>query len=203
MSEISKEDRENARRIYEETGNISEVQRQTGISRPTIRKIMREELWTFHPPFQEESQPFQGTNCVSVQQKAQAEVISIATRQVIENAQTAGLVDQQVDFIEESLKAHGELSAGLLAYAKEILADARSGNYHLPKGHTTAQYAHDVAELIAKAISTSREAAGLKSGQMSSLKSTMADEPIRIEQRKLETVKINVDARGRKIEDAA
>jgi hypothetical protein len=187
--------RKKARDLYESGESIAAVSRATGIRRQTLCKLRDKEGWQVRPSVQVDARTTK-----TVQQRAQAQVIDITTRRVVDEVVDSGIIGMQADLIARTIEEHAVLAAEMVAYAREVIADARAGRIEIPRTQTTADLANAVAGIVARAISISRDVAGLRSGQASTGKSNDSDEPIRIEQRRLETVKIAVDERGRMID---
>jgi hypothetical protein len=193
---LNAETKAEARRRYEGAEPLASIARSLNCHRTSLVRLRNAEGWVVSASVLEVAQV--GAN---VTRRAQAQVIDMATRQVVEQAVESGVVEQTANDLQQSLESHARLSSNLLAFAESVLADARAGNYELPKGQTIAQYANEVAELIAKAIAISRDVAGKRPGQASASQNADSNEPIRIEQRRLEPVKIAVDERGRLLTD--
>ena len=197
MPAPTEEMREKAKELYERTGNLSKVSDEIGIRRATLRAWRDKYNWTVHPTVHVDAQTQKTVHAI-----AQAQVIDIATRKAIERAEESGLIDRQADFIAESLQEHGFISKLMLSYAKKMMEDAIAGKIYPGEKQSVADVFNSVVTGVSKAVASSRDIAGLKAGQISATQTNDNDVPIVVEQRRLDTVKIPVNERGRMIDAA-
>lgn len=198
MSSPNQDAKAEARRVFEETGNISKASNASGIRRATIRAWIKREVWIVHM----DAEGVQPTQAAS--DNIRARVIDFTTRKAIEQVEASGAVAAHVDYVAASLEAHGRAASDLLTYAQELLAQARAGEVYIPKMQSHADFGNALASMVQRAIAISRDVAGLKAGQASAAQGAESEGPIIIEQRRLEPRFIDVDEKGRKIDvDAA
>jgi hypothetical protein len=191
-SSLSPEAQSEARARYERGETLSAIAASIGIDRKVLRRLRNRQGWSVPV-----SVPNVGQLSSTVQRRTQAEVISLAARRGVEQAEASGALQQQANTLEEAFALSGALIADFGNGASETVADWRAGRIDIPKTQTSADLALAVGSVVAKYASMVREAAGRKLGQPTVEQATETSGPIRIEQHKLETVELPVDERGR------
>lgn len=197
------EKREEARRRYESGESISSISREAQIRRATIHYWIRHYGWTIKEVSLSDRQ--KETTIANARNNAFAKVVDIATRQVLEDVQGAHpeAVKAQADLIAECLLEHGGIAQKMLKCASKMMDDLLANRLIPGEKQSVADVFNSVISGVTRAVASSREIAGLKAGQVSAGKGFDLDKAIVIEQRRLDTVEIKVNERGRKIEDVA
>jgi hypothetical protein len=193
-SKLSPEARAEARQRYERGEPLQAIARSLGVDRKVLRRLREREGWAVPV-----SVPDVGQFSSAVQRRTQAEVISLAARRGVEQAEASGALQQQANTLEDAFALSGALIADFGNGASETVADWRAGRIEIPKTQTSADLALAVGSVVARYASMVREAAGRKPGQPTVEQATESNGPIRIEHRRLETVKVAVDEKGREI----
>jgi hypothetical protein len=198
------EKRMEAKRRYENGENISAIGRALELRRATIHYWIKHYGWVSNPEVE-----LTGHQTKTAKERATdrafAEVVDIATRQVVETVQSShpGAVQAQADLIADCLLEHGGIAQKMLKCASKMMDDLLANRIIPGEKQSVADVFNSVISGVTRAVASSRDIAGLRSGQVSTGKGFDIDQAIVIEQRRLETIQIKVDERGRKIEDAA
>jgi hypothetical protein len=193
-----------AKRRYENGDSISSIARHLEIRRATVHNWIRRFAWVSNPQI-----VLTGHQTKTAKERATtrafAEVVDIATRQVVESVQEShpGAVQAQADLIAECLLEHGGIAQKMLKCASKMMDDLLANRIIPGEKQSVADVFNSVISGVTRAVASSRDIAGLRSGQVSTGKGFDIDQAIVIEQRRLETIEIKVNERGRKIEDAA
>jgi hypothetical protein len=187
-----------ARARFERGEPLNRIAKSMGTHNTTLRRLRDAQEWTVQVPVQDVAH-FDST----IQRRTQAEVIELAARRGIEHAEASGLVEKHADLLEDAFTLSGALIADFGKGASETVADWRAGRIEIPKTQTAVDLALAVGGVVAKYASMVREAAGRKPGQATVEQVTDVNAPVRIDQRRLETVRIPVDERGRKLDQEA
>lgn len=158
----SKEAREAARAALKRGESQNAVSKATGIDRKTLRSmIQRENIIPQAIPHIGEAE------AQAVRAETRSNVVSIATRQAVEQLAASGLIDQQADDIAVSLQTHGKISRMMLEYAERMMQDAIDGKVWAGEKQSQADVFNSIVTGVAKAVAASRDIAGLKTGQTS------------------------------------
>ncbi|HET9029255.1 MAG TPA: hypothetical protein VFN49_03690 [Candidatus Aquilonibacter sp.] len=144
---------------YEAGEPVAKLSREFGVRRHTIAEWAKKETWTVHVSVQVDAK--------TVQQRAQSNVIDLASRKAVEQAEADGTIDE----IKESIAAHllATAEADKLAgeYMVDLLEKAKAGAI-TPAASPGEQTIADVAKAVMAAYrtftATVRENAGIKTG---------------------------------------
>jgi hypothetical protein len=148
--------------------SISELEREYGVRRATIRDRAKREGWTVQVTVQVDGVNTGQPLGEVVQKRARANVIDIATKRAIEQIEASGAVDEAAGTIAEELIISRRLALKM-AQAMESFIDGVVAKEYKPSDapatRDMAQFMKDVQGAYKIHLSTIREDAGLKSGQ--------------------------------------
>lgn len=148
------------RAAYESGESVSALSRKYGVRRHTIAARSQREAWTVQPTVQVDTK--------AVQRNAQATVISLATRKVVEQAVADGMVEAVAAELTEALQLHSSIELLMLKFAEDTLKRSlgADGTVPLREGTHTSEAGErkDAMAAAAMAIDKSRELRGKRPG---------------------------------------
>jgi len=192
------EKRQEAKRRYENGESIASISREMEIRRATIHYWIKHYGWIANPNVELTGHQTK-TAVERATARAYAEVIDMTTRQAVTEIQET--VKAQADLIADCLLEHGGIAQKMLKCAGKMMDDLLANRLIPGEKQSVADVFNAVISGVTRAVASSREIAGLRAGQVSTGKGFDIDQAIVIEQRRLETVEIKVNERGRKIEE--
>jgi hypothetical protein len=194
VSQVSTEAISEARRLYEAGGSLHAISRETGLHRATIRKLRDAEAWV-----PGETPQDRGQVADTVKAAIRADVIGLGRKRGIEQVIESGVVEETADLMATILREQGRLVLSVTRSSQDAFRRYEAGEMDPAQ----AIVLRAIVGSATQALAAGRDFAGLKSGQPSTLPRTEGEEPIRIEQRRLETVRIAVDEKGRMLDREA
>jgi hypothetical protein len=147
------------RKAYEAGESVLSLSKRFGIRRPTIDAHRDKETWIVHPTVQ-----MHGEAAKTVQARAQAQVIDIATKRVVEKMEESGALDAHAQAIDTLLQIQAPLYAKAAKLIEKTLDKAIGGTLRLgvTQGETTA--VTDILNALSKFSTETRKGAGLRDG---------------------------------------
>lgn len=147
------------REKFEQGAAVAALSREYDIRRATIAARAKREAWTVQPTVHMDS-----VTQKAVQQTAQAKVIDIASRRVIEQMEQSGALAEQVRAIDALLQMQVPLYAKAAKLIDATLDRAISGDLKLgvTQGETTAL--SDLLGALSKFSKDTRTGAGIREG---------------------------------------
>ena len=192
------EKRQEAKRRYENGESIAGISREMEIRRATIHNWIKNYGWVANPNVELTGHQTK-TAVERATARAYAEVIDMTTRQAVTEIQEnhSEAVKAQADLIADCLLEHGGIAQKMLKCAGKMMDDLLANHLIPGEKQSIADVFNAVISGVTRAVASSRDIAGLRAGQVSNGKGFDIDQAIVIEQRRLETVEIKVNERGR------
>lgn len=183
------------RAAYEAGDTIVALSERFGVRRQTIQQRRDREAWTVRPTVQMDG------DARTVQRRAQAQVIDIGTRRAVEQLESSGVIKVISEAAVDELRATSQASKLAAEYTLEMLRRAVNGEIQpamSPGEQTEADVARSVLMAYNLFTKTVRENAGIRPGT-ATVDERPASSGITIKHQRIETVKVAVDERGRKL----
>ena len=164
---LSAEQWQQVRKRWEAGASEASLAREFGVDRETVRRRRRREAWM------PQAMPQLGRHeAEAIHQRATAEVIDMATRQVVDSAIENGTVSKIAKDVKRGLDRHDAIIEQMLDVGQLAMQKALNGS--LQRGEAT--WIRDAVSAAALAIEKSREIAGRKLGDPS-IEETRKDGP--------------------------
>jgi len=148
-----------ARKAYESGESEQALSKRLSVDRKTIRTRKVREAWIPHVEAQVGK-----AESEAIRQTVRSNVIDMASRRAIDDAQADGTIDAIAAEVKSGLALHGTIELLALSFAQQTLQMAVDRKLRRGKNSSEANERKDAMAAVALAIEMSREIAGKRPG---------------------------------------